>query len=138
MKATLNIQADTLASGIFLDQSVQVQKAGVYKAEIISVEKVGTNPDRLKVYYKLWDAQGTAYTYDEVFQCLPRNIRWNTFLGYINSNCLVTAGMDASALTGLQEIIQIEQNGPYMSVVQRMLCPKGFKTSDLGTVFFGD
>ena len=138
MKATLNIKADIPVSGIFLDQSVEVQKPGIYKAEITSVEKVGTNPDRLKVAYKLWDDQGTAYTYDEVFQCLPRNIRWKTFLGYINSKCLVTAGMDASALIGLQEIIQIEQNGPYMSVVQRMLCPKGFNTSDLGTIFFCD
>lgn len=138
MKMDLRMNSELPLSGIMLDQSVEVQKPGIYKAEVTSVEKVGTNPDRLKVGYKLWDVQGATYTFDEVFQCLPRNTRWKGFVAYINANCLVTANMDATALVGLQEIVQLDQNGPYLSVVQRMICQKGFKPSDLGTVFFGD
>ena len=95
-------------------------------------------PLKVEFTYELTAATGQKSRHRESFICTENNGRWQEFGDRLFNKYGLNADMDFGDMVGLEEVVEIVQNGSFLNIVQRDLKPKDMKPQELNEVQFAD
>ena len=124
--------------GIKLGAGRKVTGPGIYIAKIVDVAVLTEVPLKVEFTYELTAATGQKSRHRESFICTENNGRWQEFGDRLFNKYGVNADMDFGDMVGLEEVVEIVQNGSFLNIVQRDLKPKDMKPQELNEVQFAD
>ena len=124
--------------GVKLGAGRKVTGPGIYIAKTVDVTVLTEVPLKIEIAYELTAATGQKSRHRESFICTENNGRWQEFGDRLFNKYGLNADMDFGDMIGLEEVVEIVQNGSFLNIVQRDLKPKDMKPQELEEVQFVD
>ena len=135
---TVEINNNKKSIGIKLGGGRKVTGPGIYIAKIVDVAVLTEVPLKVEIAYELTTATGQKSRHRESFICTENNGRWQEFGNRLFNKYGLNASMDFGDLIGLEEVVEIVENGGFLNIAQRDLKPKGMKPQELAEIEFTD
>ena len=136
MTTEANHEKTTKKIGIPLSVGRKASKPGVYISKIVGVEQIWDSPLKIRIDYELTAPTGQKCQFSEQFVCSERNSRWQTFAEYASEGMHLGGDADIADIVGMEEVVELNQNGTFLNIGQRCIKPKELKSKDLGAFTF--
>ena len=135
---TAEINKNRKNIGIKLGAGRKVNGPGIYIAKIVDVAVLTEVPLKIEIAYELTTVTGQKSRHRESFICTENNGRWQEFGDRLFNKYGMNADMDFGNLIGMEEVVEIVENGSFLNIAQRDLKPKDMKPKELAEVQFTD